>query len=218
MGSAMRGKLFEIFVAFSNVYSGWILWNLFLAFIPLALSFWLFRRKKISRSLVWWLAWVVFLAFLPNAPYLLTDIIHLIRGTRAGISMWVVGLILIPLHITAILGGFEAYVISLINQGYYLRKQGVSRSMVWAVEVAMHALCAIGVYIGRFRRFNSWDLVTEPGNVLITTLDDLTSKWPVAVIFITFLILTVFYWIMKQVTLGLYLRYRYLRMGKEVLE
>jgi uncharacterized membrane protein len=214
----MREKLFEIFTAFSNVYSGWILWNLFLAFIPLALSFWLFRRKKISRSFVWWLLWVVFIAFLPNAPYLLTDIIHLIRGTRAGLSTWVVALVLIPLHITAIIGGFEAYVVSLINQGYYLKKQGAGRALIWGVELLMHALCAIGVYIGRFRRFNSWDLVTDPGNVLITTLDDLTSKQPVAVIVVTFFILTVFYWLMKQITLGLYLRYRYFRMGKEVLE
>lgn len=214
----MREKLFEIYTAFSNVYSGWILWNLFLAFIPLALSFWLFRRKKFSRTFVWWMLWVVFVAFLPNAPYLLTDIIHLIRGTRAGLSIWVVALVMIPLHLTAILGGFEAYVASLINQGYYLRKQGASRKTIWAVELSMHLLCAVGVYIGRFRRFNSWDLVTDPGNVLVTTLDDLTSKQPVAVVVITFLILTVFYWIMKQVTLGLYLRYRYFRMGKEVLE
>lgn len=205
-------------MAFSDVYSGWILWNLFLAFIPLALSFWLFRRKKISRSFVWWLGWVIFLAFLPNAPYLLTDIIHLIRGTRAGLSMWVVALILIPLHITAILGGFEAYVVSLINQSYYLKKQGIGQQLVWASELAMHLLCAIGVYIGRFRRFNSWDLVTGPGNVLITTLDDLTSKQPVAVMIITFLILTVFYWVMKQVTLGLVLRYRYIRLGRDVWE
>lgn len=214
----MREKLFEIFTAFSNVYSGWILWNLFLAFIPLALSFWLFRRKKFSRSFVWWLVWVVFVAFLPNAPYLLTDIIHLIRGTRAGLSIWVVALVMIPLHITAILGGFEAYVVSLINQGYYLRKQNISRATVWAIELLMHLLCAVGVYIGRFRRFNSWDLVTDPGNVLLTTIDDLTSKQPVAVIIVTFLILTVFYWVMKQITLGLYLRYRYFKMGKEVLE
>jgi uncharacterized membrane protein len=214
----MRERLFEIFRALSSVYSGWILWNLFLAFIPLALSFWLFRRQKISRSLVWWLAFVVFLAFLPNAPYLLTDIIHLIRGTRAGLSAWVVGLVLIPLHLTAILGGFEAYVVSLINQGYYLKKQGASRSLVWATELLFHFLCAIGVYIGRFRRFNSWDLVTDPGNVVNITLDDLTSKQPAVVIVITFVILTVFYWVMKQVTLGLYLRYRYLQMGKDVLE
>lgn len=214
----MRDKLSEIFVAFSDVYSGWILWNLFLAFIPLVLSFWLFRRKQISRSLLWWVVLVVFIAFLPNAPYMLTDIIHLIRGTRAGIDIWVIALAFIPLHLMAILGGFEAYVVSLINQGYYLRKQGLSRPTVWGAEVLVHLLCAIGVYLGRFRRFNSWDLVTFPGNVALTTLNDLTSKQPVAVVILTFIILTVFYWVMKQVSLGLYLRYIYFRMGKDVLE
>ncbi len=214
----MRSRLFEIFTALSNVYSGWILWNLFLAFIPLVLSFWLFRRQKISRSLVWWLAYVVFIAFLPNAPYLLTDIIHLIRGTRAGISAWVVALVLIPLHLSAIIGGFEAYVISVINQGYYLKKRGMGRLTVWLSELTIHLLCAIGIYMGRFRRFNSWDLVTDPGNVVVTTINDLTNRQPAVVVLITFLILTVFYWVMKQVTLGLYLRYRYLRMGKDVLE
>lgn len=214
----MRSRLYEILMALSNVYSGWILWNLFLAFIPVALSFWLFRRQKISRTLIWWLTYVVFIAFLPNAPYLLTDIIHLIRGTRTGISAWIVALVLIPLHISAIVGGFEAYVASVINQGYYLKKQGFGRAVVWLSELGTHLLCAIGIYMGRFRRFNSWDLVTDPGNVVITTINDLTDRQPVIVVLVTFLILTVFYWIMKQVTLGLYLRYRYLRMGKEVLE
>jgi uncharacterized membrane protein len=214
----MRERVFEIFVAFSNIYSGWILWNSFLAIIPLVISIWLFRRRKISRSFVWWLALVVFIAFLPNAPYMLTDIIHLIRGIRAGVSIWVIALAFIPLHLLAILGGFEAYVISVINAGHYLRKLGATRTMVWTIEVLIHALCALGIYLGRFRRFNSWDLVTDPGNIVATTVDDLTSKQPVAVVVITFVILTVFYWVMKQVTLGLYLRYRYFQMGKEVLD
>ncbi|MGL4883991.1 MAG: DUF1361 domain-containing protein, partial [Waterburya sp.] len=73
----MESILANAFEAF-NQYSGWIVWNLFLAFIPLALSFWLFVRRNIKRSLLWWIGLVVFIAFLPNAPYLLTDIIHLI--------------------------------------------------------------------------------------------------------------------------------------------
>lgn len=214
----MSESFSEILLAFSDRYSGWILWNLFLAFIPLVLSFWLFRRQRISRTLLWWSLWVVFIAFLPNAPYLLTDIIHLIRGTRSGIAMWVIALAFIPVHLSAIIGGFEAYVISLINQGYYLKRLGASRSTVWGIELLIHAICALGIYLGRFRRFNSWDLVVTPGNVLITTLDDLTSKRPIAVMAVTFIILTVFYWVMKQVTLGLYLRYQYLRMGKDNLE
>lgn len=203
----MESRLLEAIGAFSGVYSGWILWNLFLAFIPFVLSFWLFRRQTNDRSALWWLGWIVFIAFLPNAPYLLTDIIHLIRGTRAGYATWIIALVFIPLHIAAITSGFEAYVVSLINQGHYLRRQGQRHLVLWS-ELAVHGLCAIGIFLGRFRRLNSWDLVTDPSNVLLATIDDLTAKLPLLVIVITFVVLTVLYWVMKQITLGLVLRFR----------
>ena len=190
-----------------NWHSGWIIWNLFLALIPFALSFWLYRRRSTSRTLLWWVAFAVFFAFLPNAPYLLTDIIHLIRATRSGYSALVLTLIFIPLHLFAILSGFEMYVISLLNQGHYLKRIGLEKYITGS-EIATHALCALGVYMGRFRRFNSWDLVSDPANVLLITLDDLTSKRPAIVIVISFIGLTVLYWIAKQITLGLVLRFR----------
>lgn len=188
-------------------HSGWIIWNLFLAFIPLTLSFWLFRRRTNARSVLWWIAFLVFVAFLPNAPYLLTDIIHLIRAIQDGYSVWLITLIFIPLHVFAILAGFEAYVVSLLNLEHYLKRQGAAKFVIWA-DLLTHALCAIGVYLGRFLRFNSWDLVTAPKNLLRTTLDELTAKVPILVIIITFIILAVLYWIFKQITLGLLLRLR----------
>ena len=202
----MRSILGNALETFNN-FSGWIIWNLYLAFIPLTLSFWLFRRNIQSRSKAWWFAFLVYVAFLPNAPYLLTDVIHLIQATRSVYSVWIITLIFIPLHVFAILCGFEAYVIALLNQGHYLRRQGAARFVVW-VELLTHALCATGIYLGRFRRFNSWDLITDPGNLLLATVDDLTTKFPIAVILITFIVLTGFYWLMKQITLGLGLRIR----------
>ncbi|MBI4783860.1 MAG: DUF1361 domain-containing protein [Oscillatoriophycideae cyanobacterium NC_groundwater_1537_Pr4_S-0.65um_50_18] len=212
----MQDRAFQALEAFSGIYSGWILWNLFLAFIPLVLSFWLFRRKTIQkRSLLWWLVFVVFVAFLPNAPYMLTDIIHLIRGTRAGYAMWLIILIFIPLHLMAILGGFEAYVVSLLNQGSYLKRQGAGQFVFWS-EILAHALCAIGIFLGRFIRFNSWDLVTDPADVLTTTMNTLTSRQPLLIILLTFGGLTVLYWLMKQLTLGIYLRIHYARRGLDI--
>ncbi|MEL6320430.1 MAG: DUF1361 domain-containing protein, partial [Cyanobacteria bacterium J06626_14] len=286
----MRSLFMDLFASFSYIYSGWIFWNLFLAFIPLILSFvlfrrahisktwlwvccafigfigvigflprayylapswtrlmqaviagdrssllrlgWLillaaiclglsfsiFRRKQSARSWLWWVGFVVFVAFLPNAPYLLTDIIHLIRGTSSGlISTWVVALVFIPIHVSAILLGFEAYVISLINQGAYLKSRNM-QAFILPTELLMHGLNAVGIYLGRFIRFNSWDLATEPTSVLITTLNALTARRPLIVIGVTFIILTVFYWIMKQVTLGLKLRIDYARQGLDVIE
>ena len=49
----MRSILADALGAF-NEYSGWIVWNLFLAFIPLFFSFWLFRRRSKKRSFIWW--------------------------------------------------------------------------------------------------------------------------------------------------------------------
>ena len=200
-----------------NWHSGWIIWNLFLALIPFALSFWLYRRRSTSRTLLWWVAFAVFFAFLPNAPYLLTDIIHLIRATRSGYSALVLTLIFIPLHLFAILSGFEMYVISLLNQGHYLKRIGLEKYIIGS-EIATHALCALGVYMGRFRRFNSWDLVSDPANVLLITLDDLTSKRPAIVIVISFIGLTVLYWIAKQITLGLVLRFRQMQAKQKWFE
>ncbi len=60
-----------------NLSTARIVWNSFLAFIPFILSFWLFRTT-LDRSLLWWLILLVFVLFLPNAPYILTDSIHLI--------------------------------------------------------------------------------------------------------------------------------------------
>lgn len=196
-----------------NIHSGWIAWNLFLAFIPLALSFWLFRRKSLSRTTLWWVGFLVFIAFLPNAPYLLTDIIHLINAIRDYYSVWIITLVIFPPHLIAIVAGFEAYVVSVINLGHYLQRHGVGKFVLWA-ELMTHALCAVGVYLGRFKRFNSWDFVTQPHDIARTTIDDLTSKRPVLVMAVTFVILTVLYWVMKQVTLGLVLRFHQSRVER----
>ena len=280
----------DIAAAFSNVYSGWILWNLFLAFVPLFLSYMLFRRnllsktkiwvslvlialigivgvqpripkimkahmalmnalatgeqtaqlkvvwwivlglisiamsvflfnrKKSARTVLWWLGLVGFITFLPNAPYVLTDIIHLIRGAGADyIRVWVVALIFVPMHAAAILIGFEAYVLSILNLDFYIKQNGNQR-LILPTELLIHALSAIGIYLGRFTRVNSWDLATDPTHILTLTLNTLTTKRPAAVVLVTFIILSVLYWIMKQITLGLKLRIHYRNQGIDVLD
>jgi uncharacterized membrane protein len=182
-----------------------ILWNSFLAFIPLVLSVWLFRWAH-SRSLVWWIVFIIFLAFLPNAPYVLTDIIHLIDWIREGFPTWIVTLVLIPQYFLFILAGFEAYVMALINLGYYLERQGLGQYIV-GIELVTHLLCAIGIYLGRFQRFNSWDFVAQPNALAQIMVEDFTSRFPLLVVIITFGILVILYWLMKQVNLGIVTRF-----------
>jgi uncharacterized membrane protein len=187
----------------------WMSWNLFLAFVPVVLSVWLFRRSR-SRSPVWWLGFAVFVAFLPNAPYVLTDIIHLVREIRGGASIWVVTLLLVPQYVSFMLAGFQAYVLSLINLGHYLERH---RKAQWVLptELSLHALSAIGIYLGRFKRFNSWDFVTQPDAVFTSMFDSVVNKQPLLIIAITFVVLTGLYWGFKQITLAVLLRDRYTR-------
>jgi len=100
---------------------------------------------------------------------------------------------------------------------YYLKQQG-AKALILPTELVIHALCAIGIFLGRFIRVNSWDIVVDPTSVLAHTLNTLTSKRPAAVILVTFIILTLMYWVMKQVTLGLKLRLHYARMGMDALD
>lgn len=196
----MKEELIATFLQILRFNMRWMTWNLFLAFIPLALSVWLFRTK-LRRSWVWWLGFLVFFAFLPNAPYLLTDVIHFIDDIRRIQSVWMITLVLIPIYLLVILAGFEAYVISLINLGYYLHRIAKSQ-WILAAELMTHALCAIGIYWGRFLRFNSWDFVTQPDALLTKGIEELLGRQPIVIIAITFVILTGLYWIMKRGTLG----------------
>lgn len=213
----MKAELIELIdrvIQVLQINMRWMTWNLFLAFIPLVLSIWLFRRIKRSRSWIWWLGFTVFYAFLPNAPYLLTDVIHLIDDIRTIQSVWMITLVLIPVYLIVILAGFEAYVISLINMGYYLHRIGKSQ-WILGMELITHALSAIGIYWGRFLRFNSWDFITQPDALLTQGVEEILGKQPLVIIAITFVILTVLHWLMKRVTLGFVKRDRYRGMGEK---
>jgi uncharacterized membrane protein len=182
--------------------TNYIVWAI--ALVLIVLDVWLLRNER-SRSLFWWLGFLVFIAFLPNAPYVLTDVIHLIEDIRTNNSVWLITLVLIPQYLLFTLVGFEAYVLSLINLGEYLKRQGWGKFVLW-VELTLHFLSAIGIYLGRFLRFNSWDIITALDNLANSIVDDLAGKWPLLVILVTFVVIAGLYWIMKQVSLGIILR------------
>ncbi|MFM9263703.1 DUF1361 domain-containing protein [Tychonema sp. BBK16] len=167
----------------------------------MAVDIWVLRQRGV-RSLRWWAGFLVFIAFLPNAPYVLTDIIHLIDQIKQGPSIWVVTLALIPQYLAFMLAGLEAYVLSVMSVGYYLTQQGWGK-FVLVTELTIHALSAIGIYLGRFIRFNSWDIITNPDALVITVMNDLIGKRPVVVMVATFVVIAVLYWLMKQVSLGI---------------
>ena len=191
----MSGQLINWMQVGGNLFNqstNRIIWNLFLAFIPLALSFYLFR-SQVRRNIWWWLLLLIFIAFLPNAPYVLTDSIHIIELSPQ-YPKWAIATILIPQYTVFITLGFEAYVVSLSKLDRYLTSYLIPRYRTFIKAIA-HSLCIIGVYIGRFERFNSWDFVTKPDIVIITTVKDLfdvEKLISMAIAFITIWLLTEF--------------------------
>ena len=142
-----------------------LIWNLALAWIPLlfAAGFAALRRSLWHLPLM--LGW---LAFLPNSVYLVTDLSHL----GDGVDLW--------RHVLQY--GFAAWtgimlgVVSLrLIHARTERDYGVVFG--WMVVVVSIGLCGIGVVIGRFQRWNSWDLVTQPKSVLATTLEWMRSPF-----------------------------------------
>jgi uncharacterized membrane protein len=197
--------------------SDWMMWNMFLAVIPLYLSLYLFRDQAIGtvwlrrhiqhripapiRASLWSSAVLVFIAFLPNAPYILTDVIHLNRFILEYDSRWVTGFIIAPLFLSFIGLGFLAYVASLINVGYYLHKRGQGRWIPLA-ELTLHLLSAIGVFVGRFPRLNSWHFVTQPIRVVSTLLSTVFSPAGILGILVGFVIITLLYVPTKEIVLA----------------
>jgi uncharacterized membrane protein len=130
----------------------------------------------------------------------LTDVVHLVEAIRAGTySPLVVILVLVPLYAVFMALGFGAYVVSLRKLGRYLRAAG-HPGLVVPVELALHGLCSVGIYLGRFERFNSWAVVTRLDDLTDTVLDTILNRQPVVVIAATFLALNALYWPVKRLT------------------
>jgi uncharacterized membrane protein len=134
-----------------------LVWNLFLAWLPYGFSMVaaglhrLFPRRW-GLLLAPGLAW---LAFFPNAPYLVTDLYHL--EYRPPVPMWFdIGMI----SIYAITGFFLAAVSLRTMQ--ILVKVYLGRWLSWAFALATIGLGGLGIYLGRFVRVNSWDLLFNP--------------------------------------------------------
>lgn len=173
--------------------------------IPLGLGLlafaWETSRQGV-RSLVWWFGFVLFVLFLPNAAYVLTDFIHLIFDIHKDYSMVTVLFFLIPQYFLFIATGFEAYVLAIFNLEALLLRQPIGIPIAW-IERLLNGLSAIGIYLGRFTRFNSWDVLTDFDRLMHTIRSIFLSGHALLRITFIFLILTAFHDLFKDVTLEL---------------
>ena len=129
-----------------------LVWNLVLATVPFAAALLFERVKSLAAQII---AFAVWLVFLPNAPYILTDFIHL--RPRPPIPLWFDVLLLLSAAGTGLLLGYGSVI---IVQRVIERRHGVKTG--WMVSAVALFLSAFGIYLGRFVRFNSWEVVTDP--------------------------------------------------------
>jgi uncharacterized membrane protein len=153
------------FTLFRCFYSGtrgflFLNWNLFLAFIPWALTSFSVIKPNIQKSKVLIFILLAFwLLFFPNAPYILTDLFHL----RLNLSMpvWFDLLLILSFAWTGLLFGF----LSLGDIEQILHRK-LKPAPVTIISILLLFVGSFGVYIGRYLRWNSWDLLTNPFSVM----------------------------------------------------
>jgi uncharacterized membrane protein len=165
-----------------------LLWNLFLAAIPFGLSAALHLAARRPKARLLLPVGAVWLLFFPNAPYLVTDLFHL--EPRAGVPYWYD----LALIMSCAWNGLMLAYASLMDM-HTLVRQRLGFWAGWGFATVALGLSAFGVYLGRYLRFNSWDILSNP----FTLFYDIVQRflhpfhnwqtWGVTVVFWAFLLL-----------------------------
>jgi uncharacterized membrane protein len=138
-----------------------LIWNLFLAWMPYLFSFWA-AALYASRSKRWWVLifpGFLWLIFFPNAPYIITSFLHL--KDRPGVPVWYDILMLATFAWT---GCFLA--IASLRTMQNIVKNHVGWVISWLFAGFVLTLGGLGIYLGRFSRWNSWDIFTSPKEIV----------------------------------------------------
>lgn len=157
---AVRALYAESFVFF------FLNWNLLLAWIPFgvaALMHMLGQRGANSLPLLAFL-FTVWLLFFPNAPYLVSDLMHL--APRQNVPLWYDAMLLFSYAWNGLILGFAS--LWLIQQ-LVADRLGVFAG--WLLVIVTLPAAAFGIYLGRFERWNSWDVLVDP----VGRLNDLVA-------------------------------------------
>ena len=133
-----------------------LVWNLFLAFLPYAITEWLWVPTRVTKNRILLLSFLlIWLLFIPNSFYILTDLFHLDKFDSA--PKWFDLLLIFSFAWNGLLFGL----ISVRRTELILEVISGRGFSLFIVFLVMW-LNAFGIYIGRYLRFNSWDIVVQP--------------------------------------------------------
>lgn len=175
-------------------------WNLFLAFIPWMLTLLVRIQPQFQKQKLSLLALIgVWLVFFPNAPYILTDLFHL-RHTSSMPIWFDLVLVLSFAWVGLLFGMFSLWEIE------QLLEKRIGRVKTAILSSSFLFLAAFGIYLGRFLRWNSWDILDHPSGILYDISDrvlnpiDHPTTWGVTLFMGFFLNLA--YWSFKLIRKG----------------
>lgn len=165
-----------------NIKLIFLIWNLFLAWIPYYTSSYLVERQKELNLFKTIFLFVISICFLPNAVYLITDLIHL--KPRTDIPLWYDAMILFCFSLL----GLSYNTTTLINIERFAK---FHLPMKWVVLFMCLLITAsgFGIYLGRELRWNSWDLLIHPFQIFMDTIECIvfpfenTTAWYMTFIF-----------------------------------
>jgi uncharacterized membrane protein len=137
-----------------------LIWNLFLAWIPFVISN---SFSKIAQAKKWkqGLVFIIWFLFFPNALYIVTDLIHLDMESR--VPKWYDALLVFSCSVAGLLMAF----VSLLKVEKYLALR-FSERVLHVIVIGLLFFGSFGVYLGRFLRWNSWDVITNPFSLLLS--------------------------------------------------
>ncbi|MEK6154598.1 DUF1361 domain-containing protein [Flavobacteriaceae bacterium 3-367] len=160
--------LFRILLTHSLFYV-FLGWNLFLAGIPYLITRWIQGRNAGQNSHIrFYMAFSAWLLFLPNSPYIITDLVHLHNESSS--LVWYDLFLVFVFAVNGLILGL----LSMLDMHRFLVRR-YSTKMAHYLMFFVCLLSGYGIYLGRFLRFNSWDLFTRPLRLLremVQTLPD----------------------------------------------
>lgn len=192
---------------FDSTYFVYLIWNIFLACIPFFISLNLFLNKDIflgfkeeskiykfkTKIVLFSISIFFWIIFFPNTLYLITDLIHL--GANALVPFWFdVILLLLCAYIGLYLG---------LNSLFHIEQillSKLSNKKTNFIIVVYILISSFGIYLGRFLRFNSWDVFVKPKFILndvsniFLNPENYKEAYISTIIFFIFSIMFYFFW------------------------
>jgi uncharacterized membrane protein len=162
LSSALSAVLCAFRIWYSDTLGYFFLnWNLLLAWIPLGLAFLLWRLQRRTRrpKLLMLAVFAGWFLFFPNSPYIVSDLIHL--SPRNSVPLWFDTIMIFSFAWNGLILGFVSlWLVQQLVTGW------LGNAASWLLVAGTLGATGFGIYLGRFERWNSWDILVDPLGLL----------------------------------------------------